>query len=157
MLRLSLPGPEATDAFAQRLAAALLRVGEAPWALAFEGGLGAGKSHLIRALLRALGVQGAVPSPSYSLLELYPDAALSAAHMDWYRLADPLELEMLDWADMRATTALVLVEWAQRIPEQAADFDLRLSLKTEGQGRRLLLEPLSPKSMHLVTEIQKTP
>ncbi len=149
-----LAGPEHTDALAQRWAALLARhatqAPQARVALALDGELGAGKSHFSRALLRACGVDGPIPSPTYSLLELYPQARPPAAHMDWYRLADPLELEMLDWVELRAEQPLLLVEWAARLPELAGAFDLALRFAPEGAGRRCEIHASSPTGEHLL-------
>lgn len=158
MLTRWLADPAATDQFATQLATALqqswVHTPQAHWVVALEGGLGAGKSHLTRALLRALGVQGAIPSPTYSLLESYATQGPAAAHMDWYRLHDPLELEVLDWSGLCAHTPLILVEWASRIPALEATFDLRLQLAVESPGRRVDVQALSPQSKDLLQLIQ---
>lgn len=135
----------ATDRFAQGFArcigaaARAARAAEAPWLIALEGELGAGKSHFARAVLRAWGVTGPVPSPTYSLVESYPEATPATVHMDWYRLADPLELEMLDWDALCASHRVVLVEWASRLPAAAVAWDVGLSFaamtRSEGAGR----------------------
>ncbi len=120
--------------------------------IALEGSLGAGKSHLARAMLRAWGVNGPIPSPTYSILEPYENARPAAAHMDWYRLADPLELEMLDWESLCAETPVILVEWASRLPQMARQMDLQISLAVDGAGRRLSIEALSPVGSHLLAD-----
>ncbi|MEN8720592.1 MAG: tRNA (adenosine(37)-N6)-threonylcarbamoyltransferase complex ATPase subunit type 1 TsaE [Oceanococcaceae bacterium] len=145
MTRIALADPAATDRFAQAFAGCLgpsaraASTGQPPWLIALEGELGAGKSHFARAMLRALGVTGPVPSPTYSLVESYPEAAPAAVHMDWYRLADPLELEMLDWDALCAAHGVVLVEWASRLPDAAVAWDVGLSFApmapNEGAGR----------------------
>nr|MBV6628484.1 tRNA (adenosine(37)-N6)-threonylcarbamoyltransferase complex ATPase subunit type 1 TsaE [Oceanococcus sp. HetDA_MAG_MS8] len=124
---------------------AQLRVG-------LEGGLGAGKSHLSRAILRGLGVTGAIPSPTYSLLETYPQAAVPAAHMDWYRLHDALELDMLDWEGLTQQFPLILVEWPSRLPERHSDFELWVELAASGSGRQATLRPRSPFTKGLVKQ-----
>lgn len=142
-----LEGAEASSLFAARLAGEIRRyvnAHDAHLKIALEGTLGAGKSHIARAMLREWGVAGPIPSPTYSLLEPYEDAQPGAAHMDWYRLADPLELDMLDWEGLCEKTAVVLVEWASRIPEYSQQMDLQLSLAVQGLGREVALTALSP-------------
>ena len=83
---LVLPDPDATDALGAALAAGL---GPQPLGLiALEGGLGAGKTHLVRSLLRALGVAGPVKSPTYTLVERYSSSLGECLHLDLYRVAD---------------------------------------------------------------------
>jgi tRNA threonylcarbamoyladenosine biosynthesis protein TsaE len=109
-----------------------------------EGELGAGKSTLARAWLRALGVQGTVRSPTYTLLERYPTRTGGAAHLDLYRLADAAELDFLGLDELAAEVPLWLVEWPERGGGSLPAPDLRLSLSTEGSGRQLLLEAGTP-------------
>lgn len=119
-----------------------------------EGALGAGKSHLSRAILQGLGVRGSIPSPTYSLLETYAQAQVPAAHMDWYRLHDPLELDMLDWEGLVEDYPVMLVEWPGRLADYAADFDLLLKLRVEGAGRSAELQTRSPFAKGLVQHFQ---
>ena len=103
-----------------------------------EGSLGAGKTTLVRGLLRALGVSGSVRSPTYTLVEPYaPPAGPPLFHLDLYRLADPEELEMLGHRELLEPGSLVLVEWPVRGEGWLPAPDLVLSLAAEGDGRRL--------------------
>ncbi len=79
-----------------------------------RGELGAGKSTFARGVLRALGVTGPIKSPSYTLLETYELPAVTAVHLDLYRLEDPDELEHLGLADYHRPGFLWLVEWPER-------------------------------------------
>lgn len=90
----------------------------APLRIYFSGPLGAGKSSLIRAFLRALGVQGAIKSPSYALVEPYVLSNFSVYHFDFYRFFDQNEWVDSGFRDYFEEHAICLVEW----PEKAADF-----------------------------------
>jgi hypothetical protein len=118
---LSLPDAAATEALGARIARGL-RVGDA---VALAGDLGAGKTTLARALLRALGVSGAVPSPTFTLVQHYA-VRLAVSHYDLYRIEDPEELEELGLDDALAEGA-ALIEW----PEKAADWLPEDALKIE--------------------------
>ena len=120
-----------TAAFAQRLAQ-LPAVRHA--FIALQGDLGAGKTTLVRHLLRALGVQGRIKSPTYAVVEPHeaPDG-LQAWHFDFYRFSDPREWEDAGFRDIFASPGLKLAEW----PDKAAallptpDLVLRLDVATD--------------------------
>jgi len=113
-----------------------------PLLIGLRGDLGAGKTTFVRALLRGLGYQARVPSPTYTLLEHYAVGELVVVHLDLYRLASEAELENLglrDWLETPATW--VLIEWPDRAPELARRCDLLLTLEeTEPGARRLTLK-----------------
>src|SRR5215467_2597084 len=111
-----------------------------PLLIGLRGELGAGKTTLTRALLRGLGYEARVPSPTYTLLEHYAVGELVVVHLDLYRLASEAELENLglrDWLEKEATW--VLIEWPDRAPELARCCDLLLVLEEVEPGTRRLI------------------
>jgi len=138
-MRLRLPVAEATD----RLGAVLGATRPARAVVHLRGDLGAGKSTLARALLRSLGVAGAVRSPTYTLAERYPLASGDeAVHLDLYRIGDPGELEFLGLDP--AEGALWLVEWPERGGTRLMPADLDIVLALDGDGRMADLASASP-------------
>ncbi len=135
-LSVQLPDEAATLAFARRLAEALRRH---PGLVRLFGDLGAGKTTLVRGILRGLGHAGPVRSPTYTLIEPYEHLAPPVYHLDLYRLADPEELEWLGYRDLASGEALVLVEWPERGGERLGPSRLDVQLQPEGEGRRLEL------------------
>ena len=104
------------------------------------GGLGAGKTTLARGLLRAMGVAGAVKSPTYTLVEPYQTTHWDVFHFDLYRLNDAEELELLGARDYFRSGALCLVEWPSKGASALPAPSLIVSLHVEKDGRRLHFE-----------------
>jgi tRNA threonylcarbamoyladenosine biosynthesis protein TsaE len=136
---MELPDAAATDA----LGAALARSLPARGVLYLRGDLGAGKSSLARALLRELGVSGAIRSPTYTLVERYPLADGEAVHLDLYRIAAAGELEFLGLDDLRDDARLWLVEWPERGGAGLPPPDLEIRLAVAGAGRTAELQDFS--------------
>jgi tRNA threonylcarbamoyladenosine biosynthesis protein TsaE len=151
-LSLALPTPEDTDALGSALA---LSRPPGPLVAWLRGDLGAGKSTLARALLRALGVQGAIRSPTYTLVERYPLADGEAVHLDLYRIAAPGELEFLGLEDLRAEAGLWLVEWPERGGPALPPADLEIALAQAGPGRRAELRAGSEKGQAWLAALNK--
>ena len=146
-----LPDAAATDAFGRRLAPLLAEAcRRAPVVVHLEGPLGAGKTTLVRGLLRGLGHEGRVRSPTFTLLEPYDLPGCDVVHLDLYRLADPGELDYLGIEDLLRPGGLVLVEWAERGGDRLPPADLRLALSYDGDGRSLACEAGSGRLEPLV-------
>ena len=107
-----------TETFGARLMRRLPDLSRAPFVIELRGALGSGKTTFARGALRALGVQGSIKSPSYTLLEVYPALVLTALHLDLYRLTDPAELEQLALRDYYLAGHVWFIEW----PERAAGY-----------------------------------
>lgn len=133
------------DSVATERLGALLAASQPPGAVVFlHGDLGAGKSTLARAWLRALGVAGAIRSPTYTLVEPYTLAdGGRALHLDLYRIGGAEELEFLGLDD-QAGTALWLVEWPERGAAALPAPDLEVHLALSGSGRCVGLEAGTP-------------
>ena len=131
-----LASPEATAALGVRLAGRL-RAGEA---VMLEGPMGAGKSHLARAAIRALTTpEEEVPSPSYTLVQTYEARdGTPIWHADLHRLSGPEEAWELGLAEAFGE-AICLVEWPDRLGALAPPGALWVRLEPEGEGRRVRL------------------
>ena len=139
-MRLRLEDTAATE----RLGAALAGSRPSRAVVHLQGDLGAGKSTLARALLRTLGVTGAIRSPTYTLVERYPlPEGGEALHLDLYRIGDAAELEFLGIDPGEAS--LWLVEWPERGGAGLPPADLLMQLAIEGLGRRVDLTARTSK------------
>ena len=98
------------------------------------GDLGAGKTTLTRGFLRALGVTGAVRSPTYTLVEIYEMSALTALHLDLYRLRDAGELDNLGVREWARGGYLWLIEWPERGVDRLPGADLVITLTAGDSG-----------------------
>ncbi|WP_269790784.1 tRNA (adenosine(37)-N6)-threonylcarbamoyltransferase complex ATPase subunit type 1 TsaE [Stenotrophomonas sp. Iso1] len=151
MIELFLPESESTDQLGQALA--LTRPAQA--VVHLQGDLGAGKSTLARALLRALGVQGSIRSPTYTLIERYPLETGEAWHLDLYRIGNAGELDFLGLDEGAAD--LWLVEWPERGTGGLPPVDLVVALEIDGHGRRGRLHAHSEEGHAWLERLRQSP
>jgi tRNA threonylcarbamoyladenosine biosynthesis protein TsaE len=138
---LALPDEAAT----LRLGAAL-SVGVAPGrTLYLSGELGAGKTTLVRGLLRSLGYEGRVKSPSYPLVELYVLSRLNFYHFDFYRIRDQAEWRDSGFRDYFSEQAACVVEWPERVGDLLPPPTLAVRLEIAGAGRKAALSATAPE------------
>lgn len=139
-----LPDEAATDALGAALARALVR----GLVIYLHGDLGAGKTALTRAMLRAAGYQGTVKSPTYTLSEPYTvtlaGAPVNVIHYDLYRMASPEEFLDAGFREDFDGDNICIVEWPEKGEPVLPQPDLHITLHVAGLGREVELQPLSP-------------
>jgi tRNA threonylcarbamoyladenosine biosynthesis protein TsaE len=109
-----------------------------PRSLVFlRGQLGAGKTTLVRGILRALGHEGAVKSPTYALLEPYEIGDTTIYHFDLYRIGASEELDFIGMDELLDAEAIKFVEWPERGSGRLPNPDVDIHLSLEGEGRRV--------------------
>jgi tRNA threonylcarbamoyl adenosine modification protein YjeE len=129
---IALSDPAATVALGGRVAKGL----EAGDAVALEGDLGAGKTTLARAILRALGVTEDVPSPTFTLVQIYETPRLTVRHYDLYRIEKASEMDELGLDDALAEGA-ALIEWPERGEGRLPPDMLHIALAASGPDARI--------------------
>lgn len=150
-MKIDLADAEATAALGARLAQRL--VAQSGALILLEGDLGAGKTTLARGLLRALGVEGSIRSPTYTLMEIYQAAGREVLHLDLYRLNDPRELFNLGLDDYSPEQGLWLVEWPEKAGGLLPAADLCIQLRHSGTGRQAELQPLTARGQAISLEL----
>lgn len=167
----SLPDEEATIALGQALARSTFTPAESGAAEAspasgeghacmggvfyLQGDLGAGKTTLTRGIMRGFGYEGAVKSPTYTLVEPYEFTQCQIYHFDLYRLSDPEEVEYLGTEDYFANNNLCIFEWPERGAKHIPDADLVISLEPEGTGRLLTCQSFTERGELISQTIAK--
>lgn len=147
-MKIVLRDAAATAALGAALAPVLL--GRPGTVVFLHGDLGAGKTTVARGLLQALGVAGAIRSPTYTLIEPYTVAGREVLHADLYRLNDAQELHQLGLVDDASAQALWLVEWPERGAGVLPPPDISLALSHFESGRLAALSGLDVEEIETI-------
>ena len=137
----------------EALGAAIARHAPDSFCVFLSGQLAAGKTTLTRGLVRAMGHPGAVKSPTFTLVESYVLAGRRVHHFDFYRIADPEELEYIGLDEYFDGGALCIVEWPERGRGCLPAADLELSLSVVPDGRRVEAVAKTAEGEKLLKEI----
>jgi tRNA threonylcarbamoyladenosine biosynthesis protein TsaE len=143
------PNEEATRAYAARLAAHPAIVNAF---IELHGSLGAGKTTLVRHLLRAMGVQGRIKSPTYTVMEPYEAQGGQIFHFDFYRFHEPRELEDAGFRDVFGGPGLKIAEWPEKAAglQPLADLVIRIELRDDDDARLVTLNAQTPTGQELL-------
>jgi len=150
-LKTILPDEQATLALGAAVGLAL----EPGLVIYLSGELGAGKTTLARGLLRALGHQGAVKSPTYTLVEVYEVSRLHLHHFDFYRFHDPREWIDAGFRESFDGRTVSLIEWPEKAAGQLPPADLRIGLGLLASGRSAELASNTPAGQRCLARIEE--
>jgi tRNA threonylcarbamoyladenosine biosynthesis protein TsaE len=143
---LDLPDEQASERFATQLASCL----SSPLIITLSGDLGAGKTTIVRAMLRSLGVQSAIKSPTFSLVESYPYQNGTIHHFDLYRIHHEEELEYLGFRDYFTKESICCIEWAEKAGRALPKVDIRFNLSIKGVGREVQITAFSDAGQRIL-------
>lgn len=138
----------------EALGAQLAAAARAPLVVFLEGQLGAGKTTLVRGWLHGLGHEGAVKSPTYTLVEPYELPAGALYHFDLYRLSEPEELEYMGIRDYLVGDAVALIEWPERGAGILPGADLAVAIDYRPDGREVRLRALTPDGQAVLDRLE---
>lgn len=146
---INLPTETDSEQMAARVAACLV----SPLVLTFTGEIGAGKTTFIRAMLRCLGVNSAIKSPTFSLVESYQGTNLQIHHFDLYRIQDEAELDYIGFRDYFGDNAICCIEWPERATGYLTEADLGFTLRLKGAGREMQMHAFSPAGAAVLSRL----
>jgi len=149
-LKIDLPNEKATKSLGLKIAQSLPSV-ISDMTVVLKGEMGAGKSTVVRSVLRGMGYKNIVPSPTYTLVEPYEVQSGKIYHIDLYRISNPDELEFLGWSDLN--DGLKFIEWPERVPLLFEQADLILSLEYISSGRTLEFNSRTKKGDDIVQKV----
>ena len=129
--------------------------------VSLEGDLGAGKTSFARYLIQAMGHEGKVKSPTYTLCEPYPlqfkDHAITIYHFDLYRMRDPLEWQEAGFTEHFDVPGICLIEWPEKAEGTLPGFDIQIQLSTgaDENERAIKINAITPFGKLALQEIQQ--
>ena len=137
---------EQTLALAKKFSSVL----QAPLVVYLKGELGAGKTAFCRGVIQSLGHEGAVKSPTYTLVEPYQLQGWRIHHFDLYRLADPEELEYMGIRDYFAEDTLNFIEWPEKGYGWLPGADIEIQIEYAGNGRKMTFSALTKAGQEII-------
>jgi tRNA threonylcarbamoyladenosine biosynthesis protein TsaE len=144
------------EAATLRLGAALASALEPGLIVYLRGELGAGKTTLVRGVLRALGYTGSVKSPTYTLVEVYAVSRLDLHHFDFYRFHDPREWTDAGFRESFNGRTVSLVEWPEKADGMLPPADLDIALALHGTGRSAVLTASSMAGQKCLARVEES-
>ncbi len=145
----------ATEADTRALGAALAQGLRPGMVIYLSGDLGAGKTTLVRGVLRALGVTERIKSPTFTLLELYTVSSLYLHHFDFYRFNRSEEWVDAGFREYFNSESVCLVEWPEKAGGQLPAPDVRIRMDVDGNGRSVTISAYTEAGRECLKRLQQ--
>ena len=153
-LKFELPTEESTQSLGRYFSKHI----QTPCVIGLQGEIGMGKTCFIRAMLQALGIQTAVKSPTFNLVESYHTSVGMIHHFDLYRLRDEYELEDLGFRDYLAQDSICCIEWPENAPSLVPFIDIMIEFSYgRVKGRQLSITFNSARSQKMLEQMEEHP
>ena len=153
-LALTIEGERKMLDFGAQIATAIGKI-DTSLLILLNGDLGAGKTTISRGLLQGLGHQGAVKSPTYTLVEPYDLALGKIFHFDLYRLIDPEELEHIGFSDYLSQAKLCIIEWPENGGSYIPQSDITIAISQCELGRKVILNSTTESGQQCIQQIRQ--
>lgn len=154
----------ASEAQTIQMAKQIAKLISPPLVITLSGEIGAGKTTFVRALLRSLGVESSIKSPTFSLVESYVLPTIEFHHFDLYRIHDETELDYIGFRDYFSDNAVCCIEWPSRAINYIAKVDLACSLRElesentsvseNSDGRNMIITAFTPRAKTLLSSLK---
>lgn len=148
-LTLDLPNEETSVQFGMLLGKGLV----APLVMTFSGDLGTGKTTIIRAMLKSIGIESTIKSPTFSLVESYECNTMQIHHFDLYRIHHMEELDYLGFREYFTNQSMCCIEWPEHAGSQLSEVDLRFNLSCKGAGRHIQMVASSVVGQKILNDL----
>ena len=121
------------------------------------GDLGAGKTTLTQYVLKHLGVEENVTSPTFALVNIYraPGDGLNIYHLDMYRIEDPEEIEQIDFESYFYPEGISFIEWAEKVEGYLPDDMIEIRIDYEDKGRSIVIEENTGRAKEIIEDIDE--
>jgi tRNA threonylcarbamoyladenosine biosynthesis protein TsaE len=153
-LSVNLEGERKMQDFGAQLATAIGKI-DAPLLILLNGDLGAGKTTISRGVLQGLGHQGAVKSPTYTLVEPYELDIGTVYHFDLYRLIDSEELEHIGFSDYLSVAKLCIIEWPKNGGSYIPKPDISIDISVYQSSRQVTLDSMTEYGNQCINLLQQ--
>jgi tRNA threonylcarbamoyladenosine biosynthesis protein TsaE len=153
-LSVNLEGERKMQDFGAQLATAIGKI-DAPLLILLNGDLGAGKTTISRGVLQGLGHQGAVKSPTYTLVEPYELDIGTVYHFDLYRLIDSEELEHIGFSDYLSAAKLCIIEWPKNGGSYIPKPDISIDISVYQLSRQVTLDSMTECGNQCINLLQQ--